>query len=475
MPADRDIPAPGEVQETVTRRRIIAEQKAAPPPNFWEYVSKLRPEDWTTLGGTVLHAVYIYRDQPPPTLSLGKFTSAVFPETGTPWADQEETEMAFMHRYGGGRYRFILKRGNERVCIHNFEMPGAYKDLIQRVPEPPNRIHPGPPAGPTYAPAPLAPGYGTAYSGFGSANAYANSYDPTARVAETAINTLAGQDKQAIEIASSALASAANVIKNFNSGNGSGVDEMQRAFMSACIAQMTAPKPDPIEHFARMMGVMREISGGANGVAGGIVDKVLTMIVDRGLNPPPSASGPAVSMGAELVRILPSVAQYITEGMQNYARIMEAQRDAIAIQRGSQQPAQFIPAQHTPPPPRPATSVQAALPASTVANSTTSDARQNGNGTMMDIMTLIESKIVEILQEPQSAEWAAEETLSFLDRMDKSIVPQLASGGESGLMALFQSRATLKPALANLPRLQEYIRAFLRYARETPETAAKPN
>ena len=82
-------------------------------------------------------------------------------------------------------------------------------------------------------------------------------------------------------------------------------------------------------------------------------------------------------------------------------------------------------------------------------------------------MELIEIKIVEILAEPQSAEWAAEETLNFLDRLDKSIVPQLASQGEAGLMTLFTTRPLLKPATANVPRLTEFIRAFLKYAGDT--------
>jgi hypothetical protein len=460
-----DLPSSGDIAETVTRRRIIAAEKASPAPNFWEYVSKLKPEDWTTPGGTVLHSLYLYREQPPPTLSLGKYTSAIFPETGTPWADQEETEMAFMHRFGGGNYRIILKRGPERVCIFRFDVPGPYKDLVQRVPEGSQRVHPGPVAGPTYTPTGGPP--------YMTASGYANSYDPTARVAETAINTLAGQDRQAMEIGMSAISHAANVIKNFQP-NGSAPDDLQRAFMSAMITQMTAPKPDPIETFGRMLAMMREMNAGSQsngGIGGSVIDKILAAIVERGLNP--VSSGPPVSMSAELVRILPSIAQYISQGMQDYARIMEAQRDALAIQRNAQPAAQVMPQRAPAQAPR---ILPAPAPPQQSMNPSTSGAGGNGNGGM-DIMTLIESKIVEILQEPQSAEWAAEETLSFLDRMDHSIVPQLVSGGEAGLMSLFQSRPTLRPALANLPRLQEYIRAFLRYAREAPETAqpAKPN
>jgi len=37
---------------------------------------------------------------------------------------------------------------------------------------------------------------------------------------------------------------------------------------------------------------------------------------------------------------------------------------------------------------------------------------------MKDVMAFVERKIIEILAEPQSAEWAAEEAWSFLDRME---------------------------------------------------------
>ena len=96
---------------------------------------------------------------------------------------------------------------------------------------------------------------------------------------------------------------------------------------------------------------------------------------------------------------------------------------------------------------------------------------------LTDPMVFIEQKIVEILNEPQSAEWAAEEALNFLDRMDANIVPQLCQQGEAGLMSLFQTRPTLKPALNNPARLSEFIRAFLKYASENGGEAqeVKPN
>ena len=86
----------------------------------------------------------------------------------------------------------------------------------------------------------------------------------------------------------------------------------------------------------------------------------------------------------------------------------------------------------------------------------------------------IETKIVEIFREPISADEAADETMAFLDRVDEKLPVQLASLGETGLMQLFQTRPILQQAVQNLPRLQEFIKAFLKYAAENASGAADP-
>jgi hypothetical protein len=424
--------AKGGIEETITRRRIVSAEKASPPPDFWEYLGKLKPEDWVSPTGGPSHSVYVYRDVPLPTLPLGKCTTSVFSEVNCAWNDPEEMEMAFLAKFGGGSYRLILKRGPERICVGHMQIPGPYKNLTARVPE--------------SVPA-ANPAYGTNPP---------NGYDPTADIARTAINTMANQDRTVMDIATGAIAKAAAVIKDFTPNPPppapAPADDLTRALQSAMIARLTA---DPLETFVRLNQIVRETSPATNGgVAGSVTDKLIGAAVDRLLNPPaPAASGPAGDIGSELVRILPSVAGYITQGMAEYARIMEAQQNIIALQK---QPGYQVP------PPRPQPQV---LPPP-------APAQMNGS---TDAMQFIESKIIEILREPQSAEWAAEEALSFLDRMDPNIVRQLTSQGEQGLMSLFQSRETLKPALQNLPRLQEFIRSFLRFAGENAKPEVKPN
>lgn len=91
-----------------------------------------------------------------------------------------------------------------------------------------------------------------------------------------------------------------------------------------------------------------------------------------------------------------------------------------------------------------------------------------------DPQSFLEGKILEIFNERQSAEAAAEEALAFLDRMSPDIVPQLVAQGEQGLIALFNTRPILKPALANAARVAEFVRAFVKFANEPPPGTAAP-
>ena len=92
-------------------------------------------------------------------------------------------------------------------------------------------------------------------------------------------------------------------------------------------------------------------------------------------------------------------------------------------------------------------------------------------------LEFIESKIVEIFQETDlTVDQAADETLAFLDRMDPKMPSQLESLGEAGILQLFHVRPVLRPATANLARLQEFVRAFLKYAGENKvPTVTPPN
>lgn len=97
-------------------------------------------------------------------------------------------------------------------------------------------------------------------------------------------------------------------------------------------------------------------------------------------------------------------------------------------------------------------------------------------------MEFVERKIVEMLQQPVSAEQAADDVLAFLSPLDEGkAVEQLAMLGRDGLIKLFTTRPNLRPATANMGRLVEFIDAFLKmyaedlaaaHAAAPPATAA---
>lgn len=444
-------PAAGSTIEKTTRTRVIPAGSTPEPFKFWEYLENVGPGDADRL------ILYVYRDDPNPSIQVGKFT---YPFNDIPWNDQEEAEAMIAQKWGGRTFRVIVKNGSQRMGIGRIYINAAPKSLMPQVDTPATPYQ----AGPGYP-----PGYPAAASGYPAAPGY----DPYARVAETAIHTVANQERQAVEIGISALKSAAEVMQLGKAQPTNAMDDLTRQFMTAMIAKMANP-PDPLESFTKMLALMKELNptpnSGIPGLGGTVVDKLLTTIIDRGMNPTPA--GPATSMGAELVRVLPQVAQYVSKGIEDYARITEAQRDAMMAQRGAV-PGQVV----TRPGPQPvplrpaaaaATPPPAADPVQTPANG------QEGMAMFMNPQDFLEQKIIEIFNEKQSAEAAAEEALAFLDRMSPDIVPQLVVHGEQGLMALFNTRPILKPALSNPARVSEFVRAFIKFANEPPAGEAAP-
>lgn len=80
-------------------------------------------------------------------------------------------------------------------------------------------------------------------------------------------------------------------------------------------------------------------------------------------------------------------------------------------------------------------------------------------------LEFVESKIIEILKDGNlSAPEAADDALSFLDRLAPELVHQLSGLGQAGLLQLFNTRPILQQATANTPRLLEFIKSFLEFA-----------
>jgi hypothetical protein len=414
------------VQKTVTTRILPVPSNEKPSaPEFWDYLAGLSLQDWTK------HILYMYRTEPSgpagQSVPMGKFVDT----SSIPWGDREEAELAIMQKFGGRLFRVIVKRGPERVCEGKIYIDAQPRTVAPPQPEV-SASQPGS--------FPMSEANSTAY------------------VANQAITTMANQDRQAVEIGISALAQAANVIKNF-ANQPSGQDDLTKQIMAVLIQRALAPPPDPMEAMAKFMTLFQTMSTATNpgGAVNPMMQKVLDVAIEKVLNPAPS--GPVSSAGAELVRQLPQVASYVTQALSSWAHGREAERDIVAMttRNGtaapprSQQPAlQPAPAPQPNPVPQPT----------------------NGSAVTMPSLEFVESKIVEILACPISPEAAAEEVTAFLQVMDGptgQLVPSLIAQGEAGLMGLFQARPTLKPATTNLPRLTEFIREFLKYAGENAE------
>lgn len=451
------MPKPGPAIAEPSTKTIITRQTVpldAPrertTPEFWTYVEALVPEDWDE------HSVYIYRTDPRSS-TYGEGNSAlekvvgqieVKPGQFVPFNNREDVELAIKEKWGGRAFRLILKRRSERVTegkIVNDAGP-KYPDQQNQ-----NQI----PGGPMIAPMTEA----------GSA----------ADVAKTAMSTIANQDRAAIEVAMSALRGSADIVSRLAAAPAAPIaaaptetDQLMRQAMVALLNKALNP-PDPLELLTRILPLIAHGNGNGNGngtpAHGSAMDRLLDVAVERILNPQPS--GPAVSAAAELVRQLPGVAGYVTQAMSEWRHGAEAQRDAAAIMRG--QPIPAAPGA-APQPGAGAPLAPRVLPPPAAAAPV---AERNDVGISIEF---VESKIVEIMRRPNlSAEEAADDCLSFLDVLDPALVRQLASLGEIGLTNLFQTRPTLRQmATQNMPRVTDFIKAFLRFATSPDQTAPTP-
>ena len=416
---------PGQVVKSTTIREVLPpnQAKERTTPDFWEYVAPLTASDWDR------HIVYLYRVEDNRSIPLEKCSGSMQIGGGrsVPINDREEMELAIGQKYGGRTFRLILKRGSERVTETR-----VFNDL------PPKNVQPAIfDSGPSVQP---------------MSDAAA-----TADVAKAAMSAVASQEANAVNVAVTALRGAAEVVQRFSQpqNGGTQMDDIMKPLLVAMLQRAMNP-PDPIELLTKLLTLQNSMTTSTAARTPGTPDeftqKVMGVAFERFMNPPPA--GPVSSAGAELVRTLPSVATHVTDAIREWRLGMEAQRDGAAIMRGIV-------------PPRPAAPPGARSLPAPAANPT--EAPMPVPGVPLEF---IEAKIVEMLTEPVSAEEAADDTMAFLDRIDPKLVAQLVSLGEPGLFNLFQTRPILKTATTNVPRLAEFIRAFLKFATENAAAGA---
>lgn len=449
------VSAAGPVVESVTRKRIVPpaelaqEKTGRTTPDFWEFIEKMTPDMW---GETTL---YILREDPKPSLYGGTNTLEKCPGyiampdgTKQPLNSREDIELAIKQKYGGKAFRLILKRLNgERICEGKCinEAPPRYPDNTA----PPQNFS-----------APGAPG---------------NSSDA---VAVKAMDTIANQNPQLINIAIDAVSRAADIISRHEAPKAAPPeDDLDRQLKRAMLERFLNPPqpPDPFELFIKFKTLL-----GDGGTGNPVMARLMDAAVEKILNPVPAVSGRTtlLDIGRE---VLPSIVTTVREGMHDYRLSMEAQARIVEMQRGQPGP-QAVP-QPAPAPvqqqqlPQPAANPQ---PAQAAAAPAPAAAPPPGALTFHQIEAHI-AKIVRNVEYP--IDEAVDRVLSFLYDTDGRVVqllldppkldPRLAAG-EAGLMMLFQFEPILQPCLQPNPaRVSEFIKKFLAVAKESEEAEAR--
>lgn len=450
MKTAADLPEINRTVVKTTETRVLPADSSNDPTNksLFDYLSRL-PVDWGSPPDR--HLLYIYRilAETGPSMPIEKCARFMAMPDGSQveLRNREEFEFALFQKYGGGTYRLILKNGPQWVAQERMRFDGPAKNT--------------------------QPGI-FAESGSGPTVTPANSDAGNSDVAKTAMQLVANREGEAVNVAINALRGASDVVQRLSAGGGGG-DDVTREFMRVMMARAMNP-PDPLESMARMLTVFQTLMTAMNPAAAQnpLVEKIISTALERVVNPPPS--GPAMSTGAELVRSLPQIAGFAGDALREWRMGMEAQRDVVM--RTGQAPPSLPPGAPGVLPP--------GAPNPTIMQPPANGAQpvqQNGAHMPGPPLEFIESKIIEILREPLSTAEAAEEVYLFLDRLDQRLSAYLAGLGEKGLTELFQTRTVLQPALQNLPRLQEFIREFLKYSKAASEpitgteavTPVKPN
>jgi hypothetical protein len=451
---------PGPVVETVSRKRVVPaaeleNEKTSRVPDFWEYIESLKPDQWSD------HIVYLYRQEPKtttypgaPPAYLEKYVGSIEVRPGvTVMMDDAGTiQQAIKEKFGGRVFRMILKKGHERLTETTFstEAQPKYPDSV-----------------PQYAQNPLP-------------NAGAPAQSDANAIATKAIDTVANQPQEMMNIAINALRASAEMIARSAAvaaqppaapAVGSIDSELDRAFKAAMIQKLLAPPPPPPDPF-EMLVKLKQLMSDGTASNNSLMDKITSAAVEKILNPaPPAVSGRTtlLDLGREFIPVLGAT---VRETMHEYRLAREADVKIVELNRGAQ-PAAPAPAagvipletQHNPnPQPAPA---PVAAPV------------QQPKPTFQWVAERV-AKIVKDVQ--YTTDEAVDHVLSFLYDTDERLVSLLLdppkmdrrlSPGKQGLVQLFQYEPALRECMVNPPRVSEFIDKFIVAATEAEAAEAK--
>lgn len=406
-------------------------------PEFWSYIETIL-DNWGD------HLLYVYRIEPrmqgqyanEPTYIDRSFDGMIAMPNGTQAKFSAE---AIKEKFGGRMFRFILKKGSERVCEGRLATEAA-----PRYPE----MNPG-----ASSPLPNAGNYAQPGG------------DPTAQVAIRAIDSAASREPEAIKLAMETLRTTADIMsRQHTNAPTPPADPLRDKLMDILLTRLLE---DPWERMVKM----REIFAPAaptNSLQQTI--EFIGALKTSGLIS--IGSGGRGGIWDIAGQVLPSVANSAVEGIREWRMGMEAQSRAILAQRGQPQP------NPNPPTALPAASPddknnisQDAPPANAPQDTPAAVGGPPGGGGM----EWIEERLVYILKDlSYTVDEQVDRVIDFLELTQPDLISALLNPpsihpmlpqGERGILMLFQNRPILKQVPVN-PRLTEFIKKFIVAAQE---------
>lgn len=413
-------PEIGQAVEETTVTRIVNESKSEQEKIGWdalEYMDSVTPEKWS--GGD--HIIYVYRVEPI------LYRGASGPAYVTKYASPVTLEQ-IQKEYGGGLFRIVIKRGQERMADTKYQLSGTPRDLSRGTQE--------------FSPA--APGGVPQSDQSVISQAMQMATNPTARAAEvdmlrtaasSAIDMVRAQApqqmtvKDILELANT-LRGPAHVEKPFlETEVGRIVVAAASALVTALVNRVVTPT-DPLDQLTKMATVMQSLGGG-------------------------NSSGS--DWKAALVNAAPQIANAVKDTVQELRLGTEAQMRLNAGRTlAPAPPPAAAPAQQNP-----------AAPQNVVEMPQQPQVAQGAQP-----MEPFELKLIELLNDPNMTGDKAGE---ILDQTWPRFVDEISTYNVDMVIHAFKVRPLLQPHADN-PRLRQFVMEFLAWAKDTePLTPGAPS
>ena len=410
-------PGPGQAVEETTVTRILPDTKSDPDiisRDPLEYMDLLPKEKWDQGN----HIVYLYRLEPP------AYRGASGPTYVTKYATPVTLEQ-IQQEYGGGIWRVLVKRGQERVADGKFQVMGTPRDLTRNTPE-------FSPASPGGVPSPDSVSLASqAMNLAANPTAQAAQMDMMRNSANAAIELVkANAPKQMtvaeiLELARGLQGSTTGTEKPFlETEVGKILVAAASALVTALVNRVVSPA-DPLDQITKYAELMGKFS--------------------------PASS--ANDWKAALVQAAPQLAVAVKDTVQELRLGTEAQLRLNANRTLTAAP---------PPAPIVQPAPAAAAPNPGAQNVVEMPAPQQ---TGPQTMEPFEMKLVELLNDPNMTGDKAGE---ILDQYWPRYVDEISTYSVDMIISAFAARPILAPHAAN-PRLRQFITEFLEWAKdETP-------